>query len=417
MTESAQHPVPAMPCRNIPVTQTARHYPTLIVAGLGAVGQAFFIVGAAALASFDRIIALDLRPVPRYLRFAANTRFLQLDVRDRRRLAGILDRIETPALFVNLCAGIDNVALRRMLADREIAYVDSACCAPAGSDEVRFSRMMPYSLTGIASRRPQWLCWGINPGMVEIIARRLIATGGLRSCDVTVYEFDQLRAGTGEGHVAVGWCPDALVEEVMESPSYVVAEGRDLEDVTPGARPAVACWNGSRVASRVVGHEDIWNIGRLPQVRNASFIYGLQPEVMDILATTPEEARQRLRVPGPATPVHGLERVAVQVKDTENGDCLALVWQEDHRSIWQRYGVNAVQYQTARSILFAVQLLQHSRYGLLAGNYSASTLPVTEDDWQVINYYLDRLAIRWQDASGLCLSHKSDFPAGSVDAD
>jgi len=387
-------------------------YRSLVIAGVGAVGRALCVLGRRQLASFEEVVTVDRRPLPPFVDLPPGVAFEQWDIADDRRLRQLLDRLPPPTLLLNLCVGIDNLILRRLLADRDAAYLDAACSAPDGSDEVRFSRMMPHSLTPVASRRPQWLCWGINPGLVEIVARRLIHEWGEAGgpFSVTVFEHDEIHTATAaDGRVAVGWCCDSLIEEVMESPTFFVTSGREVEDATPGTRPVTARWNGAAVPSRLVGHEDIWNLGRLPAVRDAAFVYGLHPRIMAVFDTGQVAlAKERFYVPPPEEPVYGHERVAVQVRGPD-GRQRSLLWQEDHHRIWQRFGCNAVQYQTATSVLFALVLMHRTRLGGIGGNHTASTLPIAPDTWPLIDACLRELDIRWQDASSLGLSCSPDI--------
>jgi len=391
-------------------------YRGLVIAGLGAVGRAVLALGAAELESFEKIVLIDREERVEKIQVSDRARFIQGDVTSTAFLEAVLAAIPKPALFVNLCAGIDNVAVRRAVGRYDMAYLDSCCCAPAGSKEVRFSRMMAYSLQTVAARRPQWLCWGINPGLVELVTRRLIASFGeaRQGFDVTVYEYDQLEKGKNDT-IAVGWCPDALIEEVMQSPTLRFVEGLPLERTQQGAESVIACWDGEPVRSRLVGHEDIWNIGKLPEVRNASFVYGLHPKVMQVFDQGIDMARRQLRVPAPQEPVFGLERVAVAVQSRDSGEEKVLVWQEDHHRIWQNHHLNAVQYQTGKSLLLALMLLQHSPYGALQGTYCAADLPVDRDDWRRIESFMEQLAIRFRDADDLdlhlCACGPVDLPA------
>ncbi len=386
-------------------------YRSLLIAGLGAVGRAMCVLGQELLASFERVVAVDRLPLPPFVRLPKRIVFEQWDITDGLRLGHLLDRLPQPVLFANLCVGVDNLVLRRLLADRDAAYLDAACSAPEGVNEVRFSRMMPYSLTPVDSLRPQWLCWGINPGLVELVARRLIHQAKEPGpFSVTVFEHDEIHtADTDNGRVAVGWCCDSLIEEVMESPTFFVAGGREIEDTAPGARPVTARWNGAAVPSRLVGHEDIWNLGRLPEVRDAAFVYGLHPRIMAVFDTGEvAEAKERFYVPPPQEPVYGHERVAVQVSG-QDGWRQTLLWQEDHHQTWRRFGCNAVQYQTAKAVLFALLLMHRTPLGELAGNHTASSLPLGPEAWPLLDACLQGLAIRWQDASFLSLSCSPDI--------
>jgi len=258
--------------------------------------------------------------------------------------------------------------------------------------------MMPYSLSTVSGKRPQWLCWGINPGLVELISRQLMAsfTPDEQDFVVTVFEHDQLE-GAESG--AVGWCPEALIEEIVLSPSLEMVQGEPIESAGAGARKIMACWDGRPVASRLVGHEDVWTIGKLPDVARSRFVYGLQPQIMKVLDQGFAKAKAELRLPSPHLPVYGKERVAVKVKSQISGTERIMAWEEDHHRIWQDYGMNAVQYQTAKALLLALCLLQHSRYGTLAGNFCAADLPISAADWQVIDQLMSDLNIDWQNIS------------------
>ncbi len=383
----------------------ASNFRTLVIAGLGAIGSSLIKLSGAELRAFEQTIAVDrFAEPPPYVK-EAGISYYSGDVHDRAFLASLLGDIPLPALFVNLCANVDNVLIRKTVSRFDAAYIDSCACIKKGVSEHRFSRMMPYTLTPFESRYPHWLCWGINPGIVEIITRKLIENfpdpGGFY--DVSIYEYDQLHDTGDNQTVPVGWCPDALIEEVMLSPTLVIHDGEPVEGRRPGADSITALWKGKEIASRVVAHEDIWNIGTINGVRNARFIYALHPRVMRILAGDPDDAAALLQVPPTDIPVFGSEQVAVAVKGRSSRHKRSLVWRVDHHAIWQRFGVNGVQYQTAKSILLAILLLQHTRYGTLAGTYCAADLPITGEDWPRIDSMMETLGILWEDAAHLDL--------------
>ncbi|MEW6426558.1 MAG: hypothetical protein AB1568_00845 [Thermodesulfobacteriota bacterium] len=379
-------------------------YRTLIVAGAGNVGRALLAVSGRDLDSFDEVVLVDREPRP--LPVSPACRFVGGDIQEVDFLRRLLAGCRLPAIFVNLCAGVDNVAVRAVIAGEEVAYIDTSCCAPLGSSEVRFSRLMPYSLTVLNSRRPHLLCWGINPGLVEIVTRRLLAQSGRHGnrFDVTIYEHDDLQV-LAKDFIAVGWNVDALVEEVIESPILVCRDGRLQEDAQAKHHPVLACWNGTVVPSRLVGHEDIWNLGQLPEIDGARFVYGLAPPVMAALEQDAATARRRLKVPAAAVPVRGLERVAVKVK-ADDGWSRTLLWQEDHYETWRSHGVNAVQYQTAKSVLLGILLLQHGRHGRGNGNHSGATLPLADADIRLVDGLMERLGISWTNGDTLDLRYQ-----------
>ncbi|MBU0908849.1 MAG: hypothetical protein KKA54_08540 [Proteobacteria bacterium] len=382
-----------------------RNFDTLIVAGVGAIGSSMISLGCDVLPFFKKVILVDL-DAGRFAGFRSRGfSFVQGSVEDSEVLAKVTDMVEGKGLLVNLCADVDNVLIRRMLAPRDLAYVDSCAGAGRNPGEHLFSSSMEYALTPVESRCPQWLCWGINPGMVEIIVRRIMREtpqlrGGL---DVTVYEHDQLEAPDLDKKIAVGWCPSAFIEEMMLFPTLEIRNGLPREDCQPGARRAMAFWQGDPIASRIVAHEDIWNMGMIGGVKDACFVYGLHPLVMGILDRTPREAEDVLQVPPANVPVCGLERVAVRVGDAAAHWQRTLCWQTDHQQTWKEHGINAVQLQTALSMLLAVLLLQQTRYGRLAGTYCAADLPICAGDWQEFERIMPALGMAWEDGDHLDL--------------
>lgn len=383
-----------------------RNYRSLVIAGLGSIGSSLVALGDEQLSLFENIIAVDKdikRLIP--LRNSGIT-CLAGDISDPQFLKLLMSGVDGPSLFVNLCSGTDNIRIRSSLLSYDTAYLDSCASSTVNPDECRFSRLMPYTFTEMDISHPHWLCWGINPGLVEIIARRILS--GLpdrpRSCDVTVYEFDRLQNGADNGRAAVGWCPEALIEEVMLSPTMEIINGMPREDPGAGTRDCRVNWDDELIPARVVGHEDIWNLGKISALRNGRFYYSLSPAVMKILTMdNAEKAKNLLYIPGEDDAIAGLEQVAVQV----NGDTLqtpeTLVWTEDHALTSKRFGVNAVQYQTAKSLLLAVMLMQCTDYGLMPLSLNASNLPILPNDWPVFDRFMQELDINWQDGSHLNL--------------
>ena len=382
-----------------------RNFDTLIVAGVGAIGSSMIKLGRSVLQSFKKVILVD-RDAGRFAGFRNfGFTFLQGSVEDNQVLEKITGKMEGRGLFVNLCADVDNVRIRRMLAPLDMAYVDSCAGSGRNPEEYLFSSIMEYALTPVESRCPQWLCWGINPGMVEIIARGIIREsprthGGL---NVTVFEYDQLEAECFNNKIAVGWCPSAFIEEMMFFPTLEIINGIPREDCNRGARRAMAFWAGNPIASRIVAHEDIWNMRTIGGVKDACFVYGLHPQVMSILNRAPREAEDVLQVPPGNVPVFGLERVAVRVSDAEARWRKTLCWQTDHQRTWEEHGINAVQFQTAISMLLAVLLLQQTRYGMLPGNYCAADLPICAKDWEQFDRLMSALGMAWEDGDNLDL--------------
>ncbi|MDD5204978.1 MAG: hypothetical protein PHS17_06130 [Desulfobacterales bacterium] len=377
------------------------NFQTLIIAGLGSIGGSMFAVGKQYLPWFAKVVAVDRETKSPLLPDEAAVEVLVGDVTDTSFLERLVRGVPAPVLLLNLCAGTDHVRLRKMLGGLAVAYLDSASCTPEGTDEYRFSRMMPYTLTPVESGYPHWLCWGINPGVVELVTRMLLRRMGLPAAEaeVTIFEYDGLQTANPDHGTAVGWCPAFLVEEMLISPSLEVEEGGLREGLAAGGQPVLVSWANETVACRVVGHEDIWNLGQLLGVGSARFVYGLSPRVMSVLESRDAPAAAaELKVPPPATPVLGLERVAVQVSSSSSGASRTLLWETDHERVWKRLGVNGVQFQTSVSLWLALNMLQHTRFGTLPGTWCASNHPFSEADWREVESAMSRLGMAWEEA-------------------
>jgi len=383
-----------------------KNYRSLVIAGIGTIGKSLISLGADQLSLFQYVYATDKNPnclIP----VQGDDIICQAgDISEPQFLNTLLAEIPSPFLFVNLCSGTNNVKIRNSLNQYEAAYLDSCASITDDPEEYRFSRLMPYTYKDFGGRFPHWLCWGINPGMVEIVARRILADLPDMSgaYNVAVYEFDRLENRKVSEKAAVGWCPEALVEEIMLSPTLEIKNGRPLESSGTGTRKCLVNWDGSPVTTRIVGHEDIWNLAEIPAVKNAGFYYSLCSRIMNILdKDDAAEARSMLGIPGSDAAITGLEQVAVQVTAEHLEKPHTLIWTEDHAATWRNYGVNGVQYQTAKSLLLAIMLLQCTDYGLKAMTCNASNLPITNDDWLIIELFMKELDIRWQDGSHLNL--------------
>jgi hypothetical protein len=383
-----------------------RNYRSLIIAGIGTIGKSLVTLGHDPFSLFENVFAIDkdgnsLLPLQN-----SNIICRSGDISDAQFLNTFMSGVPGPCLFVNLCSGTNNVRIRNNLAHYAAAYLDSCASTTRDPDECRFSRLMSHTYSKIDTSYPHWLCWGINPGLVEIITRKILADLPERphTYNVTVYEFDRLTNGADADKAAVGWCPEALVEEVMISPTLEIIDGIPREDTGPGSRDSLVNWGSQPIPAKIVGHEDIWNLIEVPAVKNGRFYYSLSPAVMDILnMDDAKKARSMLYIPDPGDDITGLEQVAVQVNDKNMSEPITLVWTEDHERTWQEFGVNAVQYQTAKSLLLAIMLLQRTGYGLDPLSYNASNLPISPHDWPVFDHFMQELDINWHDGSHLKL--------------
>jgi hypothetical protein len=383
-----------------------RNYRSLIIAGVGTIGRSLVTLGNDQFSLFENVHAIDRDPSCLTELQCPGIVFHTGDIAEPQFLKTLLTAVPGPSLFVNLCSGTNNVRIRKNLTVYDTAYLDSCASITEDPEECRFSRLMPYTYADMDCRYPHWLCWGINPGLVEIMARRILADlpDNYRTYDVAVYEFHRLENVKKLGRAAVGWCPEALVEEIMLSPTMLIENGLTKEDLNAGSRECLINWENLPIPARIVAHEDIWNLGEIPTVKNSGFYYSLSPAVMDILKMADaEKARSMLAIPAAGAAITGLEQVAVQITSKNILEDRTLVWTEDHGATWKYHGVNAVQYQTAKSLLLAIMLLQRTDYGLVPHSFNASNLPIAAGDWPVFDRFMKELDIKWDDGSHLNL--------------
>jgi hypothetical protein len=383
-----------------------RNYRSLIIAGIGTIGKSLVMLGGKQFPFFEHIFAIDKDADSLVPLRNSNIICRTGDIRDPLFLDTFLSEVPAPSLLVNLCSGTNNVRLRDKLALYPVAYLDSCASITGDPDESRFSRLMQYTYSKIDTSYPHWLCWGINPGLVEIMTRKILLDlpETYRTYDVTVYEFDRLTNEQDTDRAAVGWCPEALVEEVMIAPSMEIIDGMPREDIAMGSRDSIINWGNKNIPAKLVGHEDIWNLAEIPAVKNGRFYYSLSPAVMDILnMDDANKARSMLYIPSQGDAITGLEQVAVQVSEKNMPEPKTMIWTEDHEETWKKFGVNAVQYQTAKSLLLAIMLLQRTEYGLIPLSLNASNLPIFSHDWPIFDRFMQELDINWHDGAHLNL--------------
>jgi hypothetical protein len=376
------------------------NYRHCILLGIGAIGSALLKLGQAQLSTFETVTAVDVKEPRLNLHGPYGTfDFIQGDARDLDLLTRLIQGRSGASLIVNMCSGIDYVRIRNHIARFDAAYLDLSASSLNGAGT--YDDIMRYTHTRAESARPQWICWGMNPGLVELVARRLMnerpETG---TKHVIIYEHDSLHAITETGRIGVGWSPVDLIEEVMVTPTVEIREGVVCQHDTEGALHERVQWGDEIVPSRIVAHEDIWNLHLLPRLATARFFYAFHPSVMSVLEGNREEAYGRIDVPEETVSLTGADRVAVQVLD-EDGAGQTLLWETDHAKTWANYRLNAVQYQVCKGVQVALDLLQHTHFGTLTGTYCASNLPISEKDWELIERSFVSNDIEWRSAENL----------------
>jgi hypothetical protein len=165
------------------------------------------------------------------------------------------------------------------------------------------------------------------------------------------------------------------VEEVLLSPTLVVADGRVVELSRRGSVEVLLRPGTPPQAARAVAHEDIWSLGQRPEVSHAVFLYRLHDCLMAALRADGADVTARLAVPAPGEVLGGADEITVAVCDLSSGAVQARRWGVDHHREWVAHGLNGVQVQTARGVLFAMSLLQRTPPEALQGTFTASTLP------------------------------------------
>ena len=376
-------------------------YATLLVCGLGTVGSAFVRLGESFFGDFDLVALMDrdpsaLRKIEEQLSLDVVT--LEGDLNHAANLRDTLRTLPSPVLLVNLTSDTDTVKVRRSIADLPVAYMDCGSSRMDKEPSRRFSRIMPYTLQALHGEHPHLLCQGINPGMVEIVARLQIEQmeGPLRCVDILVFETDSLKVSPETPFVPVGWCPEDLVEEIMISPTMEVRRGSIVEERVRGTRTEWVSWRGETFPCRVVGHEDIWNLGQLSGVGSAAYLYNLDRRVMDTFLGSSEEAAESFRVPGQEMVLDGADRICVSVGREKDEHRRAWVWEVDHAATGRAHGMNGVQFQTAASLLTSMAVLNHTHLSSLPGTFTATTLPFTPDVLETLQSAMDMLRITWQ---------------------
>lgn len=377
---------------------TCPPFASIVIAGLGSVGGAFVKLAGNYLSSFPSVFLVDLEGASRWGQGDPfDYRMVRGDVRDEKLLDRLLKEAPAPVLFLNVCSGIDTLRLRRSLSGRVAAYLDVGASALPPEIPASFHNVMTYTSTPLPGPGLHLLCQGLNPGMVELVARRLMGDffDDKGPFEIVVFERDTLSADLRDGAVPVGWSPSDLLEEMILLPPFEIREGARWEATGNGAAPLFGTWEDRRIQARIVAHEDIWNLGLLKRTKSARFYYSLSDKAMDLFAEGHPGAANRLLVPPREVPLHGRDTIIVTVREIATGRSQSRAWSIDHSQTWQQYGLNGVQYQTATSLLLSVLLVSRGGIAPTAGTYNSTTLPLTPASWDLFDSLLDELAIAW----------------------
>ncbi|MCX8022280.1 MAG: hypothetical protein N2745_05850 [Syntrophorhabdaceae bacterium] len=374
-------------------------YATLIIAGFGSIGQAILKLRVNITDKFEKIVIVDRRALRRE-EIPGENRYevVSGDIKDHSFLDGLISKAPKPVLFLNLSTDVDTFGLRLFLSKYPVAYIDSGAGVVPGDSAPSIQKMMEYVTKPVKSPYPHLICQGINPGMVELIARILMSKmageGGLYN--IEVIEIDSFTAPTIDDKIPLAWSPEVFLDEMSLLPTFEKKNGLCFEYPLP-TKEVKVYWKGKEMRGRVVAHEDIWSLSRIEGVVGARFIYSLNDPIMEAISLPYEEVLRRLYVPDNKTPVFGVDTVIVHVKEVEKSISRALCWSVDHLKTWERYGVNGVQYQTGMSLLFSVELLLK---GVIEGRYhpyTLSNIPFNHGNYGYLERMIKEAGILWKE--------------------
>lgn len=362
-------------------------YKNLIVAGTGSIGKGLFVIGKEIFNKFDRLIAIDLVDQSAFFDdIDLAVEFYRGDICSEDFLESLLSGIDGDSIFVNVCAGLDTVKLRRKLFRFNVGYIDSGASSMAEGGDC-FTEIMPYSNTACHDGKAHLICQGINPGMVEYVARyeiEKLRVKGAEKFDITIFEYDSLRGVGNNGCFAVGWNIDDFVEEMQLLPGLERREGRFVLNNGKGGKEGFIRIGDEVVRCRIIGHEDVWNLGLLPEVRNVRFCYGVDEGILNLFDKCGKSARENLYVPGFNEKVYGKDIIVVKVSCCERSSFVSSVmWGVDHELVCGEYGLNGVVYQTCKSLLFSLILLSQGHISK-TGTFTGSSLQLCENTFKDI---------------------------------
>lgn len=390
-------------------TRQRFNYDALILAGYGAMGTGFFKLGKNFLARFKEIVVMDAR---RLIRAGGPTRIIHGDVENTFFLNQVLGEYRQKGfLFVNLCAGTDNYRIRKVVAHNEGAYIDTACSMMYRKDEYRYSVLMPHTFLPTENKLPHFVCCGVNPGMVELMVRKVIYERfpGCKDFDI-FFEYDRFKAEGVKEKIGVSWSPCTLIDEVMLSPTFQVKDGKDVEGEKGPTFSAKCFWDEKWIDTRLVGHEELWNLSRNPSlnIKNTCYAYSFRDEIMKLFAGDVTEAKAKLAIPGTDVKTVGLDTLAIKVVERSSGRNQTIVWETDHLACQEEWGINAVQFQVCSSLLVFCELLLNIDKWKEGDITCASSLPIETFGWEYLAKLKKMYGIHWEQADDLTLRIKME---------
>ncbi|WP_158509860.1 SET domain-containing protein-lysine N-methyltransferase [Pseudodesulfovibrio indicus] len=338
-------------------------------------------------------------------------KFKQLDISDDTSFHQFLESISKDKIFfLNLTAGLDTYKIRQTINEFDSIYIDTACSSIKYKDEYRYSELMPYTYQQVNEHGNTFLmCCGLNPGIIEIMIRFVIFEHFKDSekIDITIFERDTIStANQFEGNAPVSWSVDTLVDEVVLSPTLEIHNNDLIEASSAPTQIGYISWFGEIIPARLVGHEDIWNLHDLKniKVRNCVYAYSFSDDVMNILSDKMECAKNHLYLPDSQQELFGNDTIVVKISDADRGVSKVYGWSIDHNETWRKYHINSVQFQVSASVRFFCDLIRES---LIEPNNgcNATQLPIQNSLWGKLRQKMHDLSIFWEEIpkDSICL--------------
>lgn len=371
----------------------------IIIAGYGSISKGLLSVGNKFLKKFKNIYIIDKNNIEINIfdKVLINKiKKIKLDIENLSELENKIKKINKPLILINLCSGTDNLRLRKLFAKYPIMYIDACCSLIYNKKEYRYSKLMPYTFKKLDNKYPHFVCAGINPGLVEIIARKIIFKyfdNRNDIYDILFYEHDTFYLKGKKDRFYVSWSPRTLIDEVVLSPTFEIKNNKEIEDKIGPTRLVKTKWNKTVHNSRLVGHEEIWNLAQNFKVNNSFFAYSFSKRIMNEFNKSASVLYKNFLLPKENLEPSGTDLVAVKVKNNKNGIEKTMFWKVSHKKIWNMYKINGVQYQTALGVIFFLKLMLKQKK-FKHNLYCASDFPIN-NNWKLIENEMKELNINF----------------------
>lgn len=356
-------------------------YENLIIAGLGKMGKAFLTLGQNFITQFPNVYLLEKTNISK-----DDIIYDKIDIDDESSLRNFLVKLKGNSLFVNLTSNIDTVKLRKILKDYQVAYIDTACSTK--TNEWRFPKLMEYTNIKLCNNFPYFLGCGVNPGMVELIFIYIVKKYFVneKKFSVFLYEYDNLRYANRKSNspVIVAWSKEDLIDEFVHYPTIKIEKGNLVET---NLKETNLNWFGQNIKSYMIGHEEIWNLSKNKHyyIENCSYKYSLNQNI--------DFNINNIELVNDEDLICGQDGIVIKVKG--NKKMITFMWQLSHKEMFDKYKINAVQYQVIKSLFVFLEILMSEKNGVqknaldiaytLDINYIEKLLKKHQINWEIID--------------------------------